>query len=228
MKPILKKWVRLAAVLAAFAAAAVLAACAQSARPGTVRALLCSPGKFESLQAERTPSETALVTGLSIGGTQLVQDRETGVYYYALPQGAQGDAPRVSFAGENGTKLKILQDFAGKALPSGGTVQLLAYTKTEYQTLQLVCTPLPILSIWADTDPDRIEKSPKVPMSLTLYDNRANAGVPVVQAAGTMHVRGRGSTNYPKKGYRLKLTHTNGQENDMALLGLRSDGDWIL
>ena len=81
MKPILKKWVRLAAVLAAFAAAAVLAACAQSARPGTVRALLCSPEKFESLQAGRTPSETALVTGLSIGGTQLVQDRETGVYF---------------------------------------------------------------------------------------------------------------------------------------------------
>ena len=147
MKPILKKWVRLAAVLAAFAAAAVLAACAQSARPGTVRALLCSTEKFENLQAGRTPSETALVTGLSIGGTQLVQDRETGVYYYALPQGAQGDAPRVSFAGKNGTKLKILQDFAGKALPSGGTVQLLAYTKTEYQTLQLVCTPLPILSV---------------------------------------------------------------------------------
>ena len=228
MKPILKKWVRLAAVLAAFAAAAVLAACAQSARPGTVRALLCSPEKFESLQAGRTPSETALVTGLSIGGTQLVQDRETGVYFYSLPQGAQGDAPRVSFAGKNGTKLKILQDFAGKALPSGGTVQLLAYTKTEYQTLQLVCTPLPILSIWADTDPDRIEKNPDVPMSLTLYDNRASAGVPVVQATGTMHVRGRGSTNYPKKGYRLELTHTNGQENDMALLGLRSDGDWIL
>ena len=74
MKPILKKWVRLAAVLAAFAAAAVLAACAQSARPGTVRALLCSPEKFESLQAGRTPSETALVTSLSIGGAQLVQD----------------------------------------------------------------------------------------------------------------------------------------------------------
>ena len=48
MKPILKKWVRLAAVLAAFAAAAVLAACAQSARPGTVRALLCSPEKLKA------------------------------------------------------------------------------------------------------------------------------------------------------------------------------------
>ena len=72
MKLIQKNWVRLAAVLAAFAAVAVLAACAQSARPGTVRALLCSPEKFESLQAARTPCETALVTGLSIGGTELV------------------------------------------------------------------------------------------------------------------------------------------------------------
>ena len=79
MKLIQKNWVRLAAALAAFVAAAVLAACAQSNRPGTVSTLLCSPEKFESLQAERTPSETELVTGLSIGGTQLVQDGETGV-----------------------------------------------------------------------------------------------------------------------------------------------------
>ena len=116
-------WVWIAALLLCCAAGFAV-----QKHSGTVSALLCSPEKFESLQAGRTPSETALVTGLSIGGAQLVQDRETGVYYYALPQGAQGDAPRVSFAGENGTELKILQDFAGKALPSGGTVQLLAYT----------------------------------------------------------------------------------------------------
>ena len=87
MKPILKKWVRLAAVLAAFAAAAVLAACAQSARPGTVRALLCSPEKFESLQAGRTPSETALVTGLSIGGAFIAYDDNGDTYVWAEKSG---------------------------------------------------------------------------------------------------------------------------------------------
>lgn len=228
MKPILKKWVRLAAVLAAFAAAVVLAACAQSARPGTVSALLCSPEKFESLQAERTPSETALVTGLSIGGTELVQDSETGVYYYSLPQGAQGDVPSVSFAGENGTKVKILQDFAGKALPSGGTVQLLAYTKTEYQTLQLVCTPLPILSLQVPGQPEQMEKYQSSELRLTLYDNRPSAGASVVQGTGSIHVRGIGSARFDKKGFRFTLRHANGEENDMALLGLRNDGDWIL
>ena len=69
-------WVLIAALLLCCAAGFAV-----QKHSGTVSALLCSPEKFESLQAERTPSETALVTGLSIGGTQLVQDRETGVYY---------------------------------------------------------------------------------------------------------------------------------------------------
>ena len=181
-------WVLIAALLLCCAAGFAV-----QKHSGTVSALLCSPEKFESLQAGRTPSEAALVTGLSIGGAQLVQDRETGVYYYALPQGAQGDAPRVSFAGKNGTKLKILQDFAGKALPSGGTVQLLAYTKTEYQTLQLVCTPLPILSLQVPGRPEQMEKYQSSELRLTLYDNRPSAGASVVQGTGSIHVRGIGS-----------------------------------
>ena len=216
-------WVLIAALLLCCAAGFAV-----QKHSGTVSALLCGPEKFESLQAERTPSEAALVTGLSIGGAQLVQDRETGVYYYALPQGAQGDAPRVSFAGKNGTKLKILQDFAGKALPSGGTVQLLAYTKTEYQTLQLVCTPLPILSLQVPGRPEQMEKYQSSELRLTLYDNRPSAGASMVQGTGSIHVRGIGSARFDKKGFRFTLRHANGEENDMALLGLRNDGDWIL
>lgn len=218
---------RLLALLPAVCAGLLLAGCSFAAQPGTVAAALQSTQKIESLCEARRESTAALAEELSIGGTVLLQDTESGSYYYALPQSGGTASLPLACSGEQGVQLAVEQSFSGMDLPVG-TVKLIAYTKTEYQLLTLVCTTLPLMNLQVEGDADAIDKYEASEMTLTLYDNRANAGQPVVTGSGTVHVRGVGSARFPKKGYRLELTQPDGQENDMALLGLRDDGDWIL
>ncbi len=228
MKQGLKHLGRLWLLGAVVLAAAGLCACMQRAKPGTVRAAYCEPQSAEKLCAARTEAARPLVESISIGGTALVQDCEDGTFYFSLPQGENTAEQTLVCAGEPGVKLAIQHDFEGQELPGGSTLALFAYTQAEYQKLTLVCTTLPIMKIDAEKDAEKIDKETSTPFVMTLYDNRPSVGLSVVQAEGTMHVRGRGSSNYPKKGYRLTLRHSNGEENDVALLGLRTDGDWIL
>ncbi len=215
-------------ILLMLAAVLALTACAGSAKPGTVRSLFCSGKKIELLQAERSESQEELVENLSIGGVLLVKDQETGRFYYSMPKNQKTGNQEIFWPQKDRVKLAIPQNFEGDNLPSGQTVELMAYTKTEWQKIELVCTPLPIMSLQVEGDADSIEKYESSPVQMTLIDNRETAGMHTVQSAGTIHVRGVGSARFPKKGYRFTLRHGNGEENDMALLGLRNDGDWIL
>lgn len=217
-----------AVILMVLAAAALaLAVYVQAEASGALRAAYRTPEAIQKLCAARTES-SQLLQDIFIDGTQLVRDSETGVFYYSLPQKKSTAGQSLAYTGKKGVRLVIQKEFEGQELPAGGTLALFAYTKTEWQKLQLVCTTLPIMKIDAEADAEDIQKETDTAFTMTLYDNRCAAGMPVVQALGTMHVRGRGSSNYPKKGYRLTLQHGNGEENDMALLGLRTDGDWIL
>lgn len=219
---------KLAALSLVFCAALGLAACAVSAKPGTVQSLFCSEKKIELLQSARTESREELVENILIGGVPLVKDQETGQLYYSIPQNRKNGELEISWPQKDRVKLAVLQNFEGNNLPIGQTVELIAYTKTEWQKIELVCTPLPIMSLQVDGDADSIEKYESSPVQMTLIDNRETAGLHTVQSTGTIHARGVGSARFPKKGYRFTLRHGNGEENDMALLGLRNDGDWIL
>lgn len=219
---------KMAALSLVFCAALGLAACAVSAKPGTVQSLFCSEKKIESLQSARTESREELVENIFIGGVPLMKDQGTGQFYYSMPKSQKNGEQEISWSKKDRVKLAILQNFEGKDLPSGQTVELIAYTKTEWQKIELVCTPLPIMSLQVEGDAEAIEKYESSPVQMTLMDNRETAGLHTVQSAGAIHVRGVGSARFPKKGYRLTLRHGNGEENDMALLGLRNDGDWIL
>ena len=215
-----------AALLACFAVL-VLAACAPKGKPGTVQSVLKEAESLQKLQSSRTQSIQPLITDISIDGTALLQDTETGIYYCSLPQGKDFESLAILWNGVPKAQLAICKDsLEGGA--KGSTLRLLAYTQTEYQELQLVCTTLPILAIEVPGDPAEIEKYESTPLNMTLYDNRQNTGLNTIQAQGSMHVRGVGSARFDKKGYRLTLRHPNGEENDAALLGLRADGDWIL
>lgn len=220
--------IRIAALAVVLAGVLWLSACAAKARPGTVAAALCSPDRAQSLLDSRTLSREPLVQQLRIGGTVLLQDSETGIYYYSLPRGVSAGTLTLEAQGAAGVQLAVVRQAEGQVLPEGGTAELLAYTDTQVQSLTLVCTTLPLMSLQTEENADDIAQETDTPVSMTLYDNRENAGAAVVTGAGTIHVRGRGSSNYPKKGYRLCLAQSDGSENDMALLGLRADGDWIL
>ena len=43
-----------------------------------------------------------------------------------------------------------------------------------------------------------------------------------------MRVRGKSSLNFPKKQWRVEVQNQEGDDKDVALLGLAADSDWIL
>jgi hypothetical protein len=49
-----------------------------------------------------------------------------------------------------------------------------------------------------------------------------------ITSKGTIHLRGDSSLVYPKSGYRLSLTYDDNKNNNVSLLGMREDDDWIL
>lgn len=216
----------LAALL--LAALLVLAGCAADSAPGTVAAAGLSQSKAGQLCAGRRESAGALIDAISIGETALVRDSETGIFYYSMPENTNADTLLLKYWGADGVQLAVVEPQSGGALLQTGSVTLLAYTDTEVQTLTLVCTTLPILSLQVDGEVQSICKNSDSAVAVTLYDNRETAGFSVLEADGLIHVRGAASVQYPKKGYKLTLTNPDGSENDSALLGLRADGDWIL
>lgn len=69
-------------------------------------------------------------------------------------------------------------------------------------------------------------------MSMYVFDNRAQATQKVTNSLGTIRYRGTSTFEYPKKSYKIELsTHSQGnhsRNNNVSLLGMRQDNDWIL
>lgn len=92
----------------------------------------------------------------------------------------------------------------------------------------LILTGLPIVSISA---PQGIIDEPKRPCHFMLIDpkGRTNDSQIVFEHYAGIEWRGSGALRYPKKAFGVELRNEeNEEEFDAELLGLRSDGDWIL
>ena len=105
---------------------------------------------------------------------------------------------------------------------------MVAYTKDAYCKFSLKCTTLPLMNIECDT----AISDESIPMNITVYDNRQEAVQRVILSDGWIHVRGASTRIYPKKGYRFSLVQEsvgrNIRSNQISLLGMRQDDDWIL
>ena len=186
--------------------------------------LTVSDTDFMEILSERSESFSVFPEGLSFNGKPLVYDSSNNRWFYSLKDNVQPSDILVN--AKNADEINICFDAA--PIP-GQTSRMIVYTESEYQIYDLVVTPLPLISIECKTteltrDPQEIQFS--------LIDNRNHSRNPVTISGGTMHMRGWSSIKYPKKGIRFTLT-VNGtgkevKENKTSLLGLRSDGDWLL
>ncbi len=179
---------------------------------------------FTEILSGRSESFSVFPEGLSFNGKPLVYDSSNNRWFYSLKDNVQPSDILVNT--KNADEINICFDAA--PIP-GQTSRMIVYTESEYQIYDLVVTPLPLISIECKTteltrDPQEIQFS--------LIDNRNHSRNPVTISGGTMHMRGWSSIKYPKKGIRFTLTvNRTGKEvkeNKTSLLGLRSDGDWLL
>ncbi len=118
--------------------------------------------------------------------------------------------------------------FSEQALPSHVSKSTFTYLATDSKRFS---SNLPIVLI--DTHGDRIGTSAYTSAALHVIapetGGRARLLSPT-EYSGDCGIKLRGSStlNRPKKSFRIELRTTNGEEKSSPLLGMPSDGDWIL
>ena len=193
-----------------------------------------SRGEIEALRTDRT-EQAGLADGLFFDGQQLIRDEETGIWYYSLTQGsAKAYDPVVRVSSGDG-KVRLLMTGGipdQEEIRENESRELFFYDNAHYETASLICTTLPLMRITCEGEisPDREVVSD---VHVTLYDNRSGAADRLLQSDATLHVRGRTTVHYPKHSYRISLKRRSASgdrevNNDLSLLGMRSDDDWIL
>ena len=91
---------------------------------------------------------------------------------------------------------------------------------------------LPMVII--DTDGRRIPDEPKIDGEMRIIDNgrgtRNRPSDPATDYDGliAIEVRGRSSSNYPQRPYLLETRKSDGSNNNVPLLGMPEENDWIL
>jgi hypothetical protein len=187
--------------------------------------------ELDVIVSERQESGESLLNSISFNEYDLIFDKEDGKLYYSLIEGAHNSYnPVIVYSGASPTVKIAVQDtqISDSLIENAGEIRVVAYTDVQYSEYRLVCTTLPLINIACSQE----IKSNDVSMTFTLFDNRAGATQRITESEGEIHVRGGSSTVYPKKGYKISLQQRslggNIRENNVSLLGMRQDGDWIL
>lgn len=195
----------------------------------TISALTCPKEEFETIKKERILTEEDLIWELKINGFALPKTSD-GVFLYSLIENEE-DAydPEVSFSGADPlVQIQFDTDHITDEMISGNIpLTILAFNEKYYRKYTLVCTTLPVLNIMCDL----AYPLEDTPMRFYLFDNRENIKNREIFSYGTMHLRGRTSMEYDKKGYKISLktgTDENAENRKESLLGMRKDDDWIL
>jgi hypothetical protein len=200
---------------------------------------------------------TAITTGLSESDTPLVSDiyfdefplqydSVNNRWYYSLIAASRTSYdPNVVLYTDGSYSAKADIAFEEStldiALISSNThIPFIVYTDEYYYKSELVCTTLPLVTITTNNYATSGEHSDTpigiddTDIAIRVFDNREGitSSERVTTSDATAHIRGNSSTFYDKKSYKVSLTQQslgdNTRSNDLSLLGMRSDDDWIL
>lgn len=189
---------------------------------------------WNKLMNERTITDSNLIENLKFNDYEIFYENSKCTYYYSIIENLRnGYNPDIQYkCNKPSAKIAINKEITNELIENNDTILLLVYTDTEFSVYNLKCTSLPLLNINCEQFEDLSTSKDTFDMSLRLFDNRKNAANRVTKSDGKIHKRGGMSLAYPKIGYKISLTtqslgnHT--RNNNLSLLGMRKDDDWIL
>lgn len=202
-------------------------------RKGRFDDLVINKDKWYDLMSRREKTSEGLIKRVSFNREDLITTDGGNEWYYSMVERRE-DAknPEVSYR-EEGVELAVLEDkITDEKIRSGEAIKMMAYTGEKYEIYELFVTTLPVMKI-SHTGPLDITKADgEVGMKMELFDNRAGATQRLTLSDGRIKVRGAGTSTYPKKGFRINLrmmsVGENRRMNNVSLLGMRQDDDWLL
>jgi hypothetical protein len=230
MTRVTKSYLQLAAIVLAVAAFIVI----YFFVPGRLSfsSLVVDGETFDGLRSGRSQVGEPLSV-IRFNDEELFFDVENGFCLYSLVgKSRKAYNPGVKLeGGSSDCQIAFLENgISDELIASAGDIPFIMYDDSSYYEGRLECTTLPIMSISTEDDiPDNKEP---VSMFMQLYDNELGAANRLVTSDGDIHTRGATSMADPKKNFRISLTTESvggsKRDNDLGLLGLRKDEDWIL
>ena len=148
-----------------------------------------SADAFEKLMQGRRECAAPLIEELTLGEETLFYDAGTHTFYYSVIEGnadAYDPVLRIKTA-DSHVKIAIKEcEITEELIGQNGTIELIAYTDSEYNVYQLKVTTLPLMNLEvaeeiADTN---------VSMHMILFDNREGAPQRLIESDGMVHNRG--------------------------------------
>lgn len=104
-------------------------------------------------------------------------------------------------------------------------IELIIYNEENYYIEKINLTCVPIVNITVGGEITNVDSASVIELYSKDYNNENI--VKTTKTEALIYLRGQTSSYYPKKQYRLKL-RANNTENQISLLGMESDEDWIL
>lgn len=192
------------------------------------RSSLVSNEEYETIKNERTESETDVIKSIEFNGNPIYQASNT--WYYSIIEEARNSYnPNITI--DHRFKIAFRDDeiLNDKDIADSKAIDFIVYDNSKYSQYRLAVTTLPIIHIDHN---DEIPYREDVNMTFSLFDNRKNIINRVIKSRGKIHVRGGLNAGNPKVSYRINLRELslgrNERNNNLSLLGMRKDDDWIL
>ena len=115
-----------------------------------------------------------------------------------------------------------------KLIASGEKIKLIVFDSQCWAEYYLAFTGLPIIDLSTN---EGFYAAEEITGSIVFYDTDFTLHG-TQQSEYNGHIRGNTSRMFPKKGYKINLTTTNGngvtELNKLSVFGMRKDDDWIL
>lgn len=203
--------------------------------------LILESSEFERIIDERTQEAPSSNPDIFFDDFALSHDALTDTYLYSVIDESPSrfnPLVRTQSSHFNRYDVAIREDILNEeSIRNNETTDLILYTDDTYKIYSLAATTLPVVSVSMNTradDRDNPISGIEEPASFTLFDNRSDVlpSERIVNSQTYIRLRGATSRRFDKNQFRVKLREFSigGSEsnNNVSLLGMREDDDWIL
>lgn len=200
-------------------------------RNDSIRINIGTSKSIEKIEENSSLTNENILSKLMFNKEALPYDEKSSTFYLPLSMESKSWEYGELTSGVEGVSILFTSDFRKinklEAIANNESFSFLAFTGQEYRYYNLVFTGLPIMNITINDG--GLSDSAQIDMSVYSSDSKSDW---VKHSMASIRVRGNTSTMYPKKGYKLELTKYDNSgnlvNNDMSLLNMRKDNDWIL
>lgn len=191
-----------------------------------------NPGQIEEVKTSLSEVEELEFTALLCNEIRVPFDDQTNTFLVPLNMEESKWEKMEFVSGQPEYQILFKEDITDadkqELIASGEKTELIVYDGQNWAEYYVAFTGLPVIDLATN---EGFYAAEKITGTAVFYDTDFTLHG-TQQSEYNGHIRGNTSRMFPKKGYKINLTTTNGdgitELNKVSLFGMRKDDDWIL